>query len=101
MAGAVHYGTARRLGLNFNEEEISRQDRNLLSCAARALAGSPRTRIPPADASWVVVFSGGGRPTFGPKAAEIAAGDVSQSLTITTLFIAGTPKLVNAVATGA
>ena len=45
IAGAVQYGTARRLGLNFNEEEILGKT-GTCSTPAHALAGSPPTRTP-------------------------------------------------------
>src|SRR5208283_2776240 len=71
MAGAVQYGTARRLGLNFNEEEILGKTGTCSHAGTRfgwfaSYANTSRGRIV------VVVFLQGGRPTFGPKAAEIA-----------------------------
>ncbi len=71
MAGAVHYGTARRLGLNFNEEEILGKTGTCSHAGTRfgwfaSYANTSSGRIV------VVVFLQGGRPTFGPKAAEIS-----------------------------
>jgi len=97
MAGAVHYGTARRLGLNFNEEEILGKTGTCSHAGTRfgwfaSYANTTSGRVV------VVVFLEGGRPTFGPKAAEIA-GVMYRNLYDHNFFIAGTPKLVNAVAT--
>jgi penicillin-binding protein 2 len=71
MAGAVQYGTARRLGLNFNEEEILGKTGTCSHAGTRfgwfaSYANTNSGRVV------VVVFLEGGRPTFGPKAAEIA-----------------------------
>src|ERR1700693_5395998 len=71
MAGAVQYGTARRLGLTFHEEEILGKTGTCSHEGTRfgwfaSYANTSPGRIV------VVVFLQGGRPTFGPKAAEIA-----------------------------
>lgn len=71
MAGAVEYGTARSLRLNFNEEEILGKTGTCSHAGTRfgwfaSYANSNVGRVV------VVVFLQGGRPTFGPKAAEIA-----------------------------
>ena len=89
MAGAVHYGTARRLGLNFNEEEILGKTGTCSHAGTRfgwfaSYANTSSGRIV------VVVFLQGGRPTFGPKAAEIA-GLMYRNLYDHNFFIAGTP----------
>src|SRR5271168_2052241 len=89
MAGAVQYGTARRLGLNFNEEEILGKTGTCSHAGTRfgwfaSYANTSRGRIV------VVVFLQGGRPTFGPKAAEIA-GVMYRNLYDHNFFIAGTP----------
>jgi penicillin-binding protein 2 len=89
MAGAVQYGTARRLGLNFNEEEILGKTGTCSHAGTRfgwfaSYANTSRGRIV------VVVFLQGGRPTFGPKAAEIA-GLMYRNLYDHNFFIAGTP----------
>ena len=71
MAGAVQYGTARRLGLSFNEEEILGKTGTCSHAGTRYgwFASYANTSI---GRVVVVVFLQGGRPTFGPKAAEIA-----------------------------
>lgn len=94
MAGAVQYGTARRLGLNFNEEEILGKTGTCSHAGTRfgwfaSYANTNRGRIV------VVVFLEGGRPTFGPKAAEIA-GLMYRNLYDHNFFIAGTPTAVPA-----
>lgn len=71
MAGAVNYGTARRLHLNFDEEEILGKTGTCSHEGTRygwfaSYANTNAGRIV------VVIFLEGGRPTFGPKAAEIA-----------------------------
>ncbi len=88
MAGAVQYGTARRLGLNFNEEEILGKTGTCSHAGTRfgwfaSYANTSSGRIV------VVVFLQGGRPTFGPKAAEIA-GLMYRNLYDHNFFIAGT-----------
>jgi cell division protein FtsI/penicillin-binding protein 2 len=71
MAGAVAYGTARSVKLNFNEEEILGKTGTCSRAGTRfgwfaSYANTDVGRIV------VVVFLQGGRPTYGPKAAEIA-----------------------------
>ena len=71
MAGAVEYGTARRLLANFNEEEVLGKTGTCSRAGTRfgwfaSYANTNFGRVV------VVVFLQGGRPTFGPKAAEIA-----------------------------
>jgi cell division protein FtsI/penicillin-binding protein 2 len=71
MAGAVNYGTARRLHLNFDEEQILGKTGTCSHQGTRygwfaSYANTNAGRIV------VVIFLEGGRPTFGPKAAEIA-----------------------------
>jgi len=71
MAGAVTYGTARRLLVNFNEEEVLGKTGTCSHAGTRygwfaSYANTNYGKIV------VVVFLEGGRPTFGPKAAEIA-----------------------------
>jgi penicillin-binding protein 2 len=88
MAGAVQYGTARRLGLNFNEEEILGKTGTCSHAGTRfgwfaSYANTSRGRVV------VVVFLQGGRPTFGPKAAEIA-GVMYRNLYDHNFFLAGT-----------
>ena len=71
MAGAVDYGTARRLRVNFDEEEILGKTGTCSHAGTRFgwFASYAKTDI---GHIVVVVFLEGGRPTFGPKAAEIA-----------------------------
>ena len=90
MAGAVQYGTARRLGLNFSEEEILGKTGTCSHAGTRfgwfaSYANTSSGRIV------VVVFLRGGRPTFGPKAAEIA-GLMYRNLYDHNFFIAGPPR---------
>ena len=96
MAGAVQYGTARRLGLNFSEEEILGKTGTCSHAGTRfgwfaSYANTSSGRIV------VVVFLEGGRPTFGPKAAEIA-GLMYRNLYDHNFFLAGAPNPVNATA---
>jgi len=71
MAGAVQYGTARSLRLNFNEEEILGKTGTCSHDGTRFgwFASYANTSV---GRVVVVVFLQGGRPTFGPKAAEIS-----------------------------
>jgi penicillin-binding protein 2 len=87
MAGAVQYGTARRLGLNFSEEEILGKTGTCSHDGTRfgwfaSYANTSSGRVV------VVVFLQGGRPTFGPKAAEIA-GHMYRNLYDHNFFLAG------------
>ena len=71
MAGAVQYGTARSLRLNFNEESILGKTGTCSHEGTRygwfaSYANTSAGRVV------IVIFLQGGRPTFGPKAAEIA-----------------------------
>jgi penicillin-binding protein 2 len=98
LAGAVQYGTARRLGLNFSEEEILGKTGTCSHAGTRfgwfaSYANTSRGRIV------VVVFLQGGRPTFGPKAAEIA-GLMYRNLYDHNFFIAGTPAPAAPAASG-
>jgi penicillin-binding protein 2 len=71
MAGAVQYGTARSVHLNFNEEEILGKTGTCSHAGTRFgwFASYANTSV---GRVVVVVFLEGGRPTFGPKAAEIS-----------------------------
>jgi len=87
MAGAVQYGTARSVRLNFNEEEILGKTGTCSRAGTRfgwfaSYANTSVGRIV------VVVFLEGGRPTFGPKAAEIA-GRMYRNMYDHNFFIAG------------
>jgi penicillin-binding protein 2 len=71
MEGAVRYGTARSLRVNFDEEEILGKTGTCSHEGTRfgwfaSYANTDVGRIV------VVIFLEGGRPTFGPKAAELA-----------------------------
>jgi penicillin-binding protein 2 len=87
MAGAVQYGTARSLRLNFNEEEILGKTGTCSHAGTRFgwFASYANTSV---GRVVVVVFLQGGRPTFGPKAAEIA-GRIYRNMYEHNFFIAG------------
>jgi len=87
MAGAVTYGTARSVRLNFNEESILGKTGTCSHAGTRfgwfaSYANTDIGRIV------TVVFLQGGRPTFGPKAAEIA-GRMYRNLYDHNFFVAG------------
>ncbi len=87
MAGAVAYGTARSVGLNFNEESILGKTGTCSHAGTRfgwfaSYANTDIGRIV------TVVFLQGGRSTFGPKAAEIA-GRMYRNLYDHNFFVAG------------
>jgi len=89
MAGAVAYGTARSVRLNFNEESILGKTGTCSHAGTRfgwfaSYANTDIGRIV------TVVFLQGGRPTFGPKAAEIA-GRMYRNLYDHNFFVAGAP----------
>ena len=71
MEGAVQYGTARSVRLNFNEENILGKTGTCSRAGTRFgwFASYANTSI---GRIVVVIFLEGGRPTFGPKAAELA-----------------------------
>jgi cell division protein FtsI/penicillin-binding protein 2 len=71
MEGAVQFGTARRLRTNFSEEEVLGKTGTCSHAGTRFgwFASYAKTSV---GHIVVVVFLEGGRPTFGPKAAEIA-----------------------------
>lgn len=71
MAAAVQYGTARTVHYNFTEEQVMGKTGTCSKDGTRfgwfaSFANTQYGRIV------VVVFLRGGRPTYGPKAAEIA-----------------------------
>ncbi|HSS95989.1 MAG TPA: penicillin-binding transpeptidase domain-containing protein [Terriglobales bacterium] len=70
MAGAVSYGTARSLRVNFGEEEILGKTGTCSRAGTRFgwFASYANTEV---GRVVLVVFLQGGRPTYGPKAAEI------------------------------
>ncbi len=91
MAGAVLYGTARSVRLNFNEETILGKTGTCSHDGTRfgwfaSYANTDIGRIV------TVVFLQGGRPTFGPKAAEIA-GRMYRNLYDHNFFVAGTSEM--------
>jgi penicillin-binding protein 2 len=78
MTGAVQYGTARSLRLNFTEEPILGKTGTCSKAGTRfgwfaSYADTDHGRVV------AVVFLRGGRPTYGPKAAEIT-GKIYRSL---------------------
>ncbi len=102
MAGAVEYGTARSVRYNFSEEQILGKTGTCSKDGTRfgwfaSYANTQYGRIV------TVVFLQGGRPTFGPKAAEIA-GRMYRNL-YDANFFAGAPAKAttekNATAVGA
>jgi cell division protein FtsI/penicillin-binding protein 2 len=87
MAGAVRFGTARSLRLNFNEEEILGKTGTCSHEGTRFgwFASYANTSV---GRVVVVIFLQGGRPTFGPKAAEIA-GRMYRNMYEHNFFVAG------------
>jgi len=70
MSGAVEYGTARSLRLNFSEQQILGKTGTCSKAGTRFgwFASYTNTQV---GRIVTVVFLQGGRPTYGPKAAEI------------------------------
>jgi penicillin-binding protein 2 len=98
MAGAVHYGTARSVRYSFNEEEILGKTGTCSKDGTRygwfaSYANTQYGKIV------VVVFLQGGRPTFGPKAAELS-GKVYREL-YDGNFFAGKPAVEKTESLGA
>jgi len=96
MAGAVMYGTARSVHLNFNEESILGKTGTCSRAGTRygwfaSYANTDVGRIV------TVVFLQGGHPTFGPKAAEIA-GLMYRNLYDHKFFVAGAADTTSAPA---
>ncbi len=87
MAGAVHYGTARSLRLNFNEEEILGKT-GTCSHAGTLFGWFASYANTSVGRVVVVIFLEGGRPTFGPKAEEIA-GRMYRNMYDHSFFVAG------------
>ena len=87
MAGAVMYGTARSVHLNFNEESILGKTGTCSRAGTRYgwFASYANTEV---GRIVTVVFLQGGHPTFGPKAAEIA-GLMYRNLYDHKFFVAG------------
>jgi beta-lactamase class D len=71
MMGAVEYGTARSLRLNFSEEQVLGKTGTCSKDGTRFgwFASYANTQV---GRIVTVVFLEGGRPTYGPKAAEIS-----------------------------
>ena len=89
MAGAVQYGTAQSVRWNFSEEQVLGKTGTCSNNGTRfgwfaSYANTSVGRIA------VVVFLEGGRPTFGPKAAEIA-GRMYRNLYDHSFFVQTTP----------
>ena len=99
LAAAVQYGTARSLRLNFNEEEILGKTGTCSHDGTRFgwFASYANTSV---GRVVVVIFLQGGRPTFGPKAAQIA-GRMYRNMYDHNFFVAGhaTPSDTAAVKT--
>lgn len=87
MEGAVQYGTARKLRLNFNEEDILGKTGTCSHDGTRYgwFASYANTSV---GRVVVVIFLQGGRPTCGPKAAEIA-GRMYRNMYDHNFFVAG------------
>jgi cell division protein FtsI/penicillin-binding protein 2 len=96
MEGAVQYGTARSVKLNFNEEDILGKTGTCSKAGTRFgwFASYANTEV---GRVVVVVFLEGGRPTFGPKAAELA-GRMYRNLYDHEFFTATKPLLPSATA---
>jgi penicillin-binding protein 2 len=89
MAGAVNYGTARSVRVNFDEEEILGKTGTCSRAGTRfgwfaSYANTDVGRIV------LVTFLQGGRPTFGPKAAEIT-GRIYRNLYDHNFFLSQPP----------
>lgn len=71
MVGAVEYGTARSLRMNFSEEQILGKTGTCSNAGTRFgwFASYANTRF---GRVVTVIFLQGGRPTYGPRAAEIS-----------------------------
>lgn len=95
MEAAVQYGTARSLWANFNQFPVMGKTGTCSNNGTRfgwfgSYADTPTGRIV------TVIFLEGGRPTFGPKAAELT-GQFYRALWDKSYF---QPKLVTAMETG-
>ncbi len=89
MLGAVQFGSARSVRYNFSEEEVLGKTGTCSNNGTRygwfaSYANTDAGRIV------LVVFLRGGRPTFGPKAAEIA-GRIYRNLYEHSFFAAAAP----------
>lgn len=89
MLGAVQFGSARSVRYNFSEEEVLGKTGTCSNNGTRygwfaSYANTDAGRIV------LVVFLRGGRPTFGPKAAEIA-GRIYRNLYDHSFFATAAP----------
>jgi membrane peptidoglycan carboxypeptidase len=71
LSGATHYGTARHLRLSFSEEEVLGKTGTCSHAGTRFGWFASYVNTDAGDIV-IVVFLRGGRPTYGPRAAEIA-----------------------------
>ncbi len=91
MEGAVQYGTARSLRANFSEFPVMGKTGTCSNNGTRfgwfgSFADTPNGRIV------TVFFLEGGRPTFGPKAAELT-GEFYRALWDKSYFLPKTAAL--------
>jgi penicillin-binding protein 2 len=99
MEGAVQYGTARSLRANFNQFPVMGKTGTCSNNGTRfgwfgSYADTPNGRIV------TVIFLEGGRPTFGPKAAELT-GQFYRALWDKSYFIQKQqPVVASSVVTG-
>jgi cell division protein FtsI/penicillin-binding protein 2 len=98
MQGAVMYGTARSLRANFNQFPVMGKTGTCSNNGTRfgwfgSYADTPRGRIV------TVIFLEGGRPTFGPKAAELT-GQFYRALWDKSYFTPKTEQALGASALG-
>ena len=98
MMGAVEYGTARSLRANFNEFPVMGKAGTCSNNGTRfgwfaSFADTPNGRIV------TVIFLEGGRPTFGPKAAELT-GQFYRALWDKSYFNPKTTPVVSAEIAG-
>ncbi|MBS1822798.1 MAG: penicillin-binding protein [Acidobacteria bacterium] len=98
MQGAVMYGTARSLRANFNQFPVMGKTGTCSNNGTRfgwfgSYADTPRGRIV------TVIFLEGGRPTFGPKAAELT-GQFYRALWDKSYFTPKTQQAMGAAALG-
>ncbi len=71
LSGATHYGTARHLRLSFSEEDVLGKTGTCSHAGTRFGWFASYVNTDAGDIV-IVVFLRGGRPTYGPKAAELA-----------------------------
>jgi cell division protein FtsI/penicillin-binding protein 2 len=91
LEGAVNYGTARSLRATFREFPVLGKTGTCSNNGTRlgwfaSYADTPNGRIV------TVVFLEGGRPTFGPKAAEVT-GEIYRALWDNSYFAPKSPQL--------